>query len=143
MIRVKSNASQIESVATYERAYPRFRVAALETLKTEVDDRFNFTSLICLGQGGCGFYSISRNRDLESQLQAGRLVRVNIRFQCPEAVNGEVEVQGNLIYCYPVRVNDRYAFYYGVEFIEPHRERMIELVNYLQELAVQGQISID
>lgn len=116
-----------------ERKYQRYHVSYFEGIRARVDMR-NEEKVVCLGQGGCGFYGYQKNMSWIPP------TRVTIELQLGGPQGEVVEVFGDIIYVRPHLVGQRAANYYGVEFHQASVSRLNDLSNQLYQLCLEGKI---
>lgn len=125
------------------RKYPRYRLPSLLPLQASVDRQRYLQHLIVLGEGGCGFYGTAKDREIDYRIKTGRLSRVYCHFCWPGLQDDPLEVQANVLYCYPQIVANKRVFFYGLEFIRPHKPRIRPIIEKLEKLAMEGKVQID
>ena len=112
-----------------KRNFKRYNVSGLNLLQGKMDDRYTDLQLITLGFGGCGF--IGKSQHITSDKLPKR---VHAKFEFSNVTKAPVEIQGNLIYIREIAGEQSMLYFYGVEFIPSHRDRLKTIVEELEKL---------
>jgi hypothetical protein len=116
------------------RKFPRFKVAHFDKIKAKLDKHYRLETIVTLGLGGCGFYGIEGEPGI---IPPRRVFSI---FQMEGALDHPIEIQGNLVYAKPLKLQGKEIIFYGVEFLEIHRGLIKPIVDKLEELSQKGII---
>jgi len=116
------------------RAFKRYNVSNLEELKGYIDRNRVQEKLVVFGEGGAGFYGT----DTEFPLVPPR--RLFTIFEIIVDEKKSIEVQANLKYAKPLTLGSRRVIFYGIEFIEAHRNLLLPIVQRIETLAAEGKV---
>lgn len=116
-----------------QRKYQRYHVSHYKGLNARVDMRAK-EKIICLGQGGCGFYGH------QEDISWVPPTRITIELQLEGLQSEAFEVFGDIIYVRPYLVGQGSANYYGVEFHQASVSRLTDVARQLHQLYLEGKI---
>lgn len=125
----------------FRRKYPRYRVAHVEPLRIHSKEQYLFDQAVCLSKGGCGFYSLRPNPEVGESLKTKGHQRVTLSIEWLGESAQSAEVQANVLYERKTRVAGRDVYYYGLEFIPSHRNRLEPILEQLESWVMRGQLS--
>lgn len=125
----------LSSEVEERRAYERYNVLSLPELHASILGVHGSWQLICVGEGGCGFYGSMKT----SIRYLPR--RARIQFEWPTAFGRDFVVQARLVYRVEKRLEKHNVRYLGFAFDQKSILEIHPLVDYLREMADEGEIS--
>jgi hypothetical protein len=116
------------------RVYERFNILDLPELKAKILGLSGTWQLVSMGEGGCGFYGSIKTpvKYLPK--------RARIKFEWETAFGRAFEVQAKLVYKVEKRLERHNVRYLGFAFDLKSMDEIFPLVNFLRELAEEGEI---
>jgi hypothetical protein len=119
------------------RAHPRYAVSNLNFIKARFDRSSSVEQLLTLGAGGCGFVGF------DSVWQKSGTKRVNTTFELMLSERiGPITIQGNIVYAKPVIIGGRSLYYYGIQFLPQEAHRIKPVIEALEKLSKEGEVSL-
>ena len=114
------------------REFSRYKVIDLMELTGALEGVKVPLRLATFGHGGCGFYAPEKTPFLSPPK----------RVFCTFSLNQTeaIKVQGNLKYVQELSAQGKPIYFYGVEFIVPHRPMVEPIVYGLERLKSEGKI---
>jgi len=127
-------ADEIMDAGKELRQFPRYNVASLDKLVGDTDLKKSLMQLVTFAAGGCGFVDVEG-----PPVHLTFPKRLVCHFSFEGVTTEKVSVQGNLLYVREVHT-PKLLYFYGIEFIPGHRERLSSVLNELQKLHELGQV---